>query len=65
VKVSQSIDLINAVNSEEVETLKTVETLEPESVSNKICGNCQHENAPEFNFCSQCGTALNSDSISN
>ena len=73
VKVSQSIDLINAstaqelnpVNSEELETLKTVETLEAESVSNKICGNCQHENPSDFDFCSKCGTALNSDSISN
>lgn len=73
VKVSQSIDLMNAstvqeispVNSEEVETSETVKALEPESVSNKICGNCQHENLPHFNFCSKCGTALNSDSISN
>ncbi|MEA5542079.1 NACHT domain-containing protein [Limnoraphis robusta Tam1] len=73
VKVSQSIDFINAstvqefnpVNSEEVETSETVEALEPELVSNKICGNCQHENLPHFNFCSKCGTALNSDSISN
>ncbi|EAW35262.1 NACHT domain-containing protein [Lyngbya sp. PCC 8106] len=65
VKVSQSIDLINAVNSEELETLKTVKALEPESVSNKICGNCQHENLPHFNFCSKCGTALNYDLISN
>ncbi|WP_051319756.1 MULTISPECIES: NACHT domain-containing protein [Planktothrix] len=73
VQVSQSIDLINAsnaqelnpVNSEELETLKTVETLEAESVSNKICGNCQHENPSDFDFCSKCGTALNSDSISN
>ncbi|WP_413167387.1 NACHT domain-containing protein [Capilliphycus salinus ALCB114379] len=65
VQVSQSIDLINAVNSEELETLKTVEALEPESVYNKICGNCQHENSSDFNFCSKCGTALNSDSISN
>lgn len=73
VKVSQSIDLMNAstvqeispVNSEEVETSETVKALEPESVSNKICGNCQHENPSDFNFCSKCGTALNSDSISN
>ncbi len=73
VKVSQSIDLMNAsttqelnpVNSEELETSETVKALEPESVSNKICGNCQHENLPHFNFCSKCGTALNSDSISN
>ncbi|MFZ1026490.1 MAG: NACHT domain-containing protein [Limnoraphis robusta] len=73
VQVSQSIDLMNAstaqefnpVNSEELETLKTVEALEPESVSHKVCGNCQHENLPHFNFCSKCGTALNTDSISN
>ncbi|MEB3282264.1 MAG: NACHT domain-containing protein [Lyngbya sp.] len=73
VKVSQSIDLmkvstaqeISSVNSEEVETSETVEALEPESVSHKICGNCQHKNLPDFNFCSKCGTALNSDSISN
>ncbi|MGD1701678.1 zinc-ribbon domain-containing protein [Dapis sp. BLCC M229] len=25
-----------------------------------MCSNCQHENPLEFNFCSQCGTALNS-----
>ncbi|MEB3283069.1 MAG: NACHT domain-containing protein [Lyngbya sp.] len=73
VKVSQSIDLMNAstaqefnpVNSEEVETSETVEVLEPELVSHKVCGNCQHENPSDFNFCSKCGTALNSDNIFN
>ena len=65
VQVSQSIDLINAVKSEKLETSETVEALEPELVSNKICGNCQHENPSDFDFCSKCGTALNSDSISN
>lgn len=67
VRVSQSIDLLNTPtvqasspgSSEEVETSQTVETLESELVKNKICGNCQHENLPKFNFCSKCGTALN------
>ncbi|NET14913.1 MAG: zinc-ribbon domain-containing protein [Okeania sp. SIO1H6] len=25
-----------------------------------MCRNCQHKNPPKFNFCSKCGTALNS-----
>lgn len=60
VHVSQSIDLINASTIQEINPVSSeeVETSEPESVSYKICGNCQHENPSDSKFCSNCGTAL-------
>jgi len=63
VRISQSIDLANKPTLEELNPVSSeqVQTSKPESVSHKTCSNCQYKNQPEFNFCSKCGTALNSD----
>ncbi|WP_293059325.1 zinc-ribbon domain-containing protein [Okeania sp. SIO2B3] len=60
-KISQSIDLANKPILEKLNPVlsKQVQTSEPESISHKICRNCQHKNPHDYNFCSQCGTALN------